>query len=99
MALTPLPADKASHALVGALAYLTAAAICAIADPGANRILAGLVFAGALGVAKEAGDWLGNRLAMRAGLPSEHGVELADAAWTLAGGALVAMGAVIGGAS
>lgn len=99
MGLTPLPADKTSHALAGALAYLSAAALCALFAPEANRVLAGLVFAGSLGLAKEAGDWIGNRLAERDGLQPAHGVELADALWTLAGAALVAMGAVIGGAS
>ena len=67
MGLNPIPQDKANHALAGALAYLTAATLFSIADPHASRILAGLVFCGAVGVAKEVGDWLGNRLAIRAG--------------------------------
>lgn len=94
--LTPLPADKATHAIAGALAYLAGAVLCALVSPDANRIIAGVSGAAGAGILKESADWILNTLATMRGQPPAHGVELADALWTLGGGVVVALGALVG---
>ena len=75
-----LPADKANHAIYGALIFLLALAIFRRPDAAY-----GLVVAAAVG--KEVLDWLSNQRAIRAGLMPTHGVEFLDALATCAGGA------------
>ena len=76
-----LPADKANHAIYGALIFLLALAI--LRRPDAAY---GLVVLAAVG--KEALDWLSNQRAVKAGLMPTHGVEFLDALATCAGGAV-----------
>ena len=77
-----IPADKANHALYGA----------ALACAGSFHSVAAAIAACALAaVVKEALDYLRNRRALAAGLMPPHGVELADALATAAGGALVVL--------
>ena len=76
-----LPADKANHAIYGAIIFLLALAI--LRRPDAAY---GLVVAAAVG--KEVLDWLSNQRAIRAGLTPTHGVEWIDALATCAGGAV-----------
>lgn len=85
MNLPTLPADKANHALYGALIFLVAGALAAAAGqvPLARAIGAGVTVLAACG--KELNDWLLNRRAIAAGLPPPHGVEAADALATTAG--------------
>lgn len=87
MNLPMLPADKANHALYGALVFLAA---------GAAAAQAGLPHAGAIAmaasataaVAKEATDYIANRRALASQAKPLHGVEWLDAAATAAGGAV-----------
>ena len=72
-----LPADKANHAIYGALIFLLALAILRRPD-----VAYGLVVAAAVG--KEALDWLSNQRSER----PTHGVEWFDALATCAGGAV-----------
>jgi hypothetical protein len=74
-----LPADKANHAIYGALIFLLALAI--LRRPDAAY---GLVVLAAVG--KEVLDWLSNQRAIKAGLAPTHGVEWFDALATCAGG-------------
>ena len=76
-----LPADKANHAIYGALIFLAALAI--LRRPDAAY---GLVVLAAVG--KEALDKLSNMRAVKAGLLPTHGVEFLDALATCAGGAV-----------
>jgi hypothetical protein len=76
-----LPADKANHAVYGALICLLALAI--LRRPDAAYALVVLAAVG-----KEALDWLSNRRAVKAGLTPTHGVEWLDALATCAGGAV-----------
>jgi hypothetical protein len=72
-----LPADKANHAVYGALIFLIGFAITRRMD-----VSYGLVVLAAVG--KEALDWLSNQ---RSEKPT-HGVEWLDALATCAGGAV-----------
>ena len=76
-----LPADKANHAIYGALIFLLALAILRRPD-----VAYGLVVTAAVG--KEVLDWLSNQRAIKAGLAPTHGVEWFDALATCAGGAV-----------
>ena len=76
-----LPADKANHAIYGALIFLLAFVI--LRRPDAAY---GLVVLAAVG--KEALDKLSNMRAVKAGLTPTHGVEWFDALATCAGGAV-----------
>jgi hypothetical protein len=76
-----LPADKANHAIYGAIIFLLALAV--LRRPDAAY---GLVVAAAVG--KEVLDWLSNQRAIKAGLTPTHGVEWFDALATCAGGAV-----------
>ena len=76
-----LPADKANHAIYGALIFLAALAIFRRPDAAY-----GLVVLAAVG--KEALDKLSNMRAVKAGLTPTHGVEFLDALATCAGGAV-----------
>ena len=78
--LPSLPADKANHAVYGALIFN-------VALPLTDAFIA-LALVAALAVAKEAVDWISNHRARAAGLPAPHGVEFLDALATLAGGFL-----------
>ncbi len=49
----------------------------------------------AAGIAKEGYDAMMNARAKKAGLPPPHSVEFADAAYTVAGGVLVAIGMTV----
>lgn len=81
MKLPTIPADKANHVIYGALAF------CASGVLGAAPVesLAAVI---ALGIAKEAADWLANWVAVRKGRPAVHGVEVLDAVATAVGGLL-----------
>jgi len=83
-----LPADKANHAIYGALIFLAALAIFRRPDAAY-----GLVVAAAVG--KEAIDWLSNQRAVKAGLMPTHGVEWFDALATCAGGAAPLLARII----
>jgi hypothetical protein len=72
-----LPADKANHAVYGALIFLIGFAITRRMD-----VSYGLVVLAAVG--KEALDWLSNQRSER----PTHGVEWLDALATCAGGAV-----------
>jgi hypothetical protein len=76
-----LPADKANHAVYGALIFLIGFAITRRMD-----VSYGLVVLAAVG--KEVLDWLSNMRAVKAGLMPTHGVEFLDALTTCAGGAV-----------
>jgi hypothetical protein len=76
-----LPADKANHAVYGALICLLALAV--LRRPDAAYALVVLAAVG-----KEVLDWLSNRQAINAGLAPTHGVEWLDALATCAGGAV-----------
>ena len=80
MNLPTIPADKANHAVYGALIFNLALPL--------TDALVALAIVAAIGVAKEAADWLGNHRARAAGLPAPHGVEVLDAIATFAGGLL-----------
>ena len=79
--LPVIPADKANHFAYGAV-------ISAIGSILAGP-LAGLALAAVFGILKELKDYLDNRKAAASGLLPPHGVELADALWTAAGGLVV----------
>lgn len=88
MNLPQLPADKANHALYGALIFVV---VGAIATATGHAQLARVVGAGAAllaGCLKELSDWLLNRRAVAAGLPPPHSVEAADVLATTAGAML-----------
>lgn len=72
-----IPQDKANHFAYGAA---IGAAVSLAAGP-AIGLGAGVAF----GVAKEALDYWSNHKARSAGQQPTHGVEFADAAWTVAG--------------
>jgi hypothetical protein len=79
-----LPADKANHAIYGALIFLLALAITRRMD-----VSYGLVVLAAVG--KEVLDWLSNQRSER----PTHGVEWLDALATCAGGAVPLLARVI----
>ena len=95
------PADKANHALYGALTCAVVTCLLLAADVAIETLvpalkdwrmspvlaaLTGLIASVVSGVGKEAWDWWQNR---RAGV-QVHTVDLMDAAWTVAGGVIVA---------
>lgn len=84
-----IPADKANHCCYGAAIFTATYTLTAFQHLPALPIAAAAVALVAIG--KELSDWLSNRRARAAGFPAPHGVELLDAAATLAGGALVAL--------
>ena len=84
-----IPHDKALHFIYGALVFCASYLLTAFQQLPALPIAAAAVTVVAVG--KELSDWLSNRRARQAGFPAPHGVELADALATLAGGALVAL--------
>lgn len=83
-----IPADKANHAIYGALIFAALAVLAMLTSyaPVARGI--GMAGAVAAGLAKELYDYAANRRAIKAGQPAPHSVEGGDLAWT-AGGALV----------
>lgn len=85
MNLPQLPADKANHALYGAIIFLVAGALAAAAGHPQQARLVGAGAAVLFGCAKELSDWLLNRRAVAAGLPPPHGVEAADVLATASG--------------
>lgn len=85
-----IPADKAKHALVGAVIALLAALLISITPLAAYWRSAALGAALAAGIAKELLDWVRNRRLRKAGLLPQHGVERADVFATFAGGVLIA---------
>ena len=88
MNLPLIPQDKANHAIYGALVFAAVFALLHLADmPRIAPACAGFATA-VVACAKEPADWLANRAARAAGLPPPHGVELADALATCAGGGL-----------
>lgn len=91
MNLPTLPADKANHVLYGQAIALSFAALARALghNPAAWAVAGAAIF----GIGKELLDRLANRRAIKAGLPPPHGVEFADFAATLLGGASV--GAVL----
>lgn len=94
MPLPSLPQDKANHVVYGAAIALAAyAVLLAIGTPHAAwfSMLAVAIF----GFGKEVIDRLKNRAAEREELKPPHGVELMDAVATLAGGAVVAVTALL----
>lgn len=86
-----LPApDKLAHIVVGALIF-NAAGLLALAlgfEPPSAIAMAAV---GLAAVGKEVSDRWQNHRARAAGRPEPHGVELLDAAATVAGGALCAL--------
>ena len=89
--MIPLPApDKLAHALAGALIFNAAALLAQLLglDMPAAVAMAAVSLAA---VGKELSDRWHNHHARAAGRPEPHGVELLDAAATLAGGALCAL--------
>lgn len=81
--LPQLSADKANHAVYGALIFNTALPL--------TDAFVALALVAVLAVAKEASDWISNHRARAAGLPAPHAVEVMDALATLAGGVLCAL--------
>ena len=88
LAQLALPADKANHVIAGALVFLPVAIAVALAGHAQYARPAGAVAALVAGLLKELADWLANRHLAQQGLPPAHGVEVADAAATTAGGLL-----------
>lgn len=79
-----IPHDKSLHALAGAAIFSAAYVVMYFQRLPALEIAAWLVLLA--GVGKEAHDWWRNKTAGKT-----HGVELADALWTVAGGAIPAL--------
>lgn len=95
MSLPMLAADKANHALYGALVFCAVAGAAAASGQAAHARAAGLAAAVLVALGKEAADWIANRRAARAGLPAPHGVEWRDAIATIAGALLVAAASLL----
>lgn len=76
--------DKALHALVGAVIFSVFYTVMAYQTLPALEIAAAAVVLA--GVGKEIHDYWRNKTA-----GTQHGVELADALWTVAGGAIPAL--------
>lgn len=83
-----IPADKANHAIYGALVFALVAALAMLTSYAPIARGLGVAAAVAVGLAKELYDYVRNRQALKAGLAKPHGVEGSDLLWT-AGGALV----------
>jgi hypothetical protein len=90
MMLPQLQADKANHAITGAIIFIAVFWLARMAAPEhAMLIAAAAVLVAAVG--KEISDWVINRRAAARGKPPPHGVELLDAAATCFGGVLAAL--------
>ena len=87
MNLPMLPADKANHALYGALVFLAAAAAAAAAGLH-HAAPIGMAASVVAAVLKEGADYLANRRALASHSKPLHGVDVLDALATAAGGAL-----------
>jgi hypothetical protein len=101
MNLPVLPVDKANHVMYGAIIAGIGCAIMTIGLLLANipiearmqHVIAGatgVIFATAAGIGKELMDKRANDVAAVLGLPPPHGVEVADALYTIQGG-IIAM--------
>jgi hypothetical protein len=88
MNLPSLPADKANHALYGALIFILVGAVLTLIGQAAVARPAGVAAAVVVGLLKELLDWRANRAAVAAHMPPPHGVEKADLVAT-GGGALL----------
>lgn len=89
MSMMPAP-DKLAHILAGAVIFNAAALLAQLLGLQMPAALAMLVV-GLAAVGKEISDRWQNHRARAAGRPEPHGVELLDAAATVAGGALCAL--------
>lgn len=85
-----MPADKAKHAVVGAIVALAAGSLFALLGWVDYWRSAAIGAALVAGIVKEVLDWLENRRLRKAGLAPSRGVEFADVVATLAGGLLIA---------
>ncbi|MEO8804629.1 MAG: hypothetical protein ABI433_00990 [Burkholderiaceae bacterium] len=94
MNLPLLPADKANHALYGALIFIFVAWLCTELGHPHQARQAGVAAAVLVGCIKELIDWLANRRAVAAGLPPPHGVEARDVVATV-GGSLICLAATL----
>lgn len=82
--------DKLAHIVVGSVIFNAATLLAQLLRLDTPALLAMLVV-GLAAVGKEASDRWQNHRARAAGRPEPHGVELLDAAATVAGGALCAL--------
>lgn len=94
MPLPSLPQDKANHVVYGAAVGLVAYAT-SLALHGPHPVAVSMTVVAVMAVLKEVNDWRLNLAAKRAGFKPPHGVELMDAVATLAGGAVVAVTAML----
>lgn len=94
MQIPMLPADKAAHALTGAVIFGVVGAVAAFAGYGPWARYAGAIAATAAGAGKEASDYLSNKRAVARGELPQHGVEFADFLATVGGAAFVWLAAI-----
>lgn len=86
-----IPADKANHAIYGALVFCAATLGASLFAPPRYLLIAAAAAVAVVAVGKEVADRFANWRAARAGLQPPHGVELLDVAATCAGGVLAAL--------
>lgn len=90
-----IPADKANHAIYGALVFAIVAALAMLTSLAPIARGLGVGAAVAVGLAKELYDYVRNRQALKAGLAKPHGVEGSDLLWTAGGALLVCLSAAL----
>jgi hypothetical protein len=87
--------DKANHAIYGALVFALVAGLAMHTSFAPIARGLGVGAAVAVGLAKEAWDYVRNRQALKAGLAKPHGVEGSDLLWTAGGALLVCVAAAL----